>query len=134
MCEKCEEREHQEKALKSCSLCATGIKPVSQEIVNVNREVEDPVAEAKRIDEEMRQQHKEAIKGYDNQLGECLLDVAKWSTKMLIMYDDYLKKGDTKGCVKILQSINNYLLLSRTAISTAYTTSEMLINKVRGSG
>lgn len=127
MCEKCDEHKRQEEIF-GCKKCSSG-----KGIRELNHLVDDTVAEIKRIDEETKKQHQEAIKDYDNQLAECLQDMAKFATKMLIMFEDYMKKGDMETCVNILQAINNYAILTRTTASIASTSIEMLINRVRNS-
>lgn len=135
MCEKCEEREHNEKIVESQKKCENGHHcPVDPKIVNVNREVEDPIAESKKIDEVREQRHFELINGYDKQLGDCLTDIAKFSTKMLIMFEDYKKKGNTDSMVKLLQSIYNYALVTRTTTSVVIQSAEMLVGKVSNHG
>jgi hypothetical protein len=132
MCERCVEREKHKQILGSQE-CASGTCPIKpeEEVQNVNREVTDPVAESKRIDEVMKKQHQEVIKGYDNQLGECLRDMAKFTTKMLIMYEDYMKKGKTEEMVKLLQSMANYGIMTQTTATVLIQSANMMIEKVR---
>jgi hypothetical protein len=132
MCERCEDDEKKDQIIKSCSKCSSGIhKPKEKEILNVNREVIDPEAESKRIDEEMKKQHIEIINGYDRQLEECLRDLAKFSTKMLIMFEDYKRKGKTEEMVKLLQSMANYGIMTQTTASVVIQSANMMIEKVR---
>jgi hypothetical protein len=144
LCEKCEQREHEEKILKSqeklgCSKCSSNscsleMKPTKAE--NPNSEVTDQheIDEInKRIDAEISQRHKEAIDGYDKQLQDCMTDLAKFSTKMLIMFEDYKKKGDLTSMVTLLEAIRNHAYLSQTTSSVLIVTSNMLIGKMQGS-
>jgi len=136
MCEKCEDNEKQNEIKKalSCSKCSSGIDIKKPEIVNVNREVVDQKAESEKIDEEMKKRHVELINGYDKQLEDCLTDIAQFSTKMLIMFEDYKKKGDTEGMVKLLQSMANYAIMTQTTATVVIQSANMLIGKVRSHG
>ncbi len=129
MCEKCEDRDRMKKI--SCALCSTGTIKPTDEIENVNREVTDPKAVMEKIDEEMKRQHKEAINGYDKQVEDCLRDLANFSTKMLIMFEDYKKKGDVTGMRNLLESMRNYGMLSQTTSSVLVTTLSMLVEKLQ---
>jgi hypothetical protein len=134
MCERCEEKEKQDQIIKaqSCSACSSGACQTKEpEVLNVNREVIDPETESKRIDEEIKKHHIEIINGYDRQLEECLRDIAKFSTKMLIMFEDYMKKGKTEEMVKLLQSIANYGIMTQTTSTVVITSANMMIEKVR---
>lgn len=104
------------------------------EIKELNHLVDNPDIEMKRLTEAAIKQHKEMINGYDKQLEECLQDLARFSTKMLLMFEDYLKKGDVESCVKLLQSMNNYALMTGTTARIVSRTNEMLIDKLRNSG
>jgi phage host-nuclease inhibitor protein Gam len=130
MCEHCEDKEKQENILKSCAKCSTSIK--STEIENINREVTDTEAESKRIDEEMKKRHIELINGYDKQLEDCLRDIATFSTKMLIMFEDYKKKGKVDEIVKLLQSMANYAMTTQTTATVVVLTANMLVGKASG--
>jgi len=134
MCERCEDKDRQNTIIKSCQECSSGAcqtKKTEPEIINLNREVIDPEAESKRMDEEMKKQHIEIINGYDRQLEECLRDIAKFSTKMLIMFEDYMKKGKTEEMVKLIQSIANYGIMTQTTSTVVITSANMMIEKVR---
>ena len=128
MCEKCEEKDRQDAIAKSCQKCSSGVKP---ELVELNQIVKDQEVESKRIDEEMKKQHLEIINGYDRQMEECLRDIAKFSTKMLIMFEDYQKKGKVEDMVKLLQSMTNYAILTQTTSTVVIQSANMMIEKVR---
>jgi hypothetical protein len=132
-CEKCEDKEHSEEVIKNqkkfgCSKCSGPIG-----ISDGNRIVVDQNAELERIDIKMKKQHQELINGYDKQLEGALRDIATFSTKMLLMFEDYEKKGDL-GMNKVLESIRNYCIMSQTTSTVAIRTIEMLIERIRGSG
>lgn len=129
MCEKCDEQEQTKKI--SCALCGT-IKPTDI-IEELNHEVEDPEGRIIRMEAEVAKQHKEAIAGYDKQINDCLGNLANFSTKMLIMFEDYKKKGDKQGMIRLLESIRNYAVISQTDSSVLLNTCNMLINKMQGS-
>jgi hypothetical protein len=130
MCEKCDEQERIKKI--SCALCSTGtFKPT--DIEELNHEVEEPNLKLAKIEAEMEKQHKEAIAGYDKQINDCLGNLANFSTKMLIMFEDYKKKGDQKGMIRLLESIRNYAVISQTDSSVLVNTCSMLITKMQGS-
>lgn len=131
MCEKCEDRDRMKET--SCALCSTSSKLGEPEkMENVNREVKNYDAETKRIDEELRKRHKEMINGYDDQLEKELKDLANFSTKMLIMFEDYRKKGDMAGMIDVLKSIRNYSMLAQTSAAVVTTTVNSLLGKMQG--
>jgi len=98
----------------------------------LNHEVTDPKAEMARIEAEIQKQHQEAINGYDKQVEDCLKDLATFATKMLMMFEDYKKKGDTAGMAKLLESIRNYAMMSETDSAVLVTTVNMLLGKLQG--
>jgi hypothetical protein len=136
MCERCEEEEKQEQILKSqkslgCSKCSgCAIKP---KIINLNEETENAKEILEELGKDVEKRHKELIAGYDKQLVDCLIEISKFQTKMLPMYDEYMKKGDIEECAKILQQIARYLILTMSSAATAQTTIEMILQKTRGS-
>jgi hypothetical protein len=117
----------------SCNLCSNGAQPKT-EIVEMNREIEDPVATLVKIEKTIVEQHKEVINGYDKQVEEGLRDIATFSTKMIIMFEDYKKKGTAIELVKILNSIKNYAILTETNAMVLKTTIDSLLGKLQGAG
>jgi hypothetical protein len=130
MCESCEEAEKRKEIEKSQQDMKIGCqKCKSTKIADSNRECTDPKVELERIRTEIKKQHKELIAGYDKQLADCLMNSSRFITKILIMYEDYMKKGGIDECVKILETIKIYLAFMESSVATAHTTVEMLIDK-----
>lgn len=135
MCERCEDRERQAKIACACS----GENKDSKETIveNVNRTItskEEQEIESKRIDTEMERLYNERIDGFEKQLRDSIRDLANFSTKMLIMLEDYMKRGDTKEMKKLLQSIGSYSTMSQVTSSVVTTTINMLIEKLQARG
>lgn len=120
---------------EKCNLCSNGIKPEAKtEIVEMNQEVKDPVAALIEINKTIEKQHQEAINGYDKQVEDCLRDIATFSTKMILMFEDYKKKGNIVELVKILNSIKNYTMLTGTNAMVLKATIDSLLGKLQGAG
>lgn len=124
MCERCDERKRLEN-LSNLSNKSDG------KIVELNRVVENFDDECKRIDAEIKQKHKEAIDGYDKQIEDCLRDLATFTTKMLIMFEDYRKKGDAAGMTTILKSISNYAIMTQTDVAVLVSSISTLISRMQ---
>jgi len=134
-CPKCEDKERMKQIGTSCNLCSNGVNPKTKNgIVELNRETENPVATLIKMEKAIVEQHKEAINGYDKQMEDCLRDITTFSTKMLIMFEDYKKNGTTIELVKILNSIRNYSMLSGTTALVLKTTIDSLLGKLQGAG
>lgn len=144
MCEKCEQREQEEKIIasqekekrKDCS-CADGHhcaveQPEQPKIKSFNSEA--TLEDVKNIDDQIKKQHEEIIQGYDKQLGDCIRDICNHATKMMIMYQDYLKHGNTEGCVRLLQSMIDYGYMTQMASTVIIQSGNMMIGKVRNNG
>lgn len=136
MCEKCEEQERLKKM--NCQICSTSLIPSEIKIEKVNRIAEvNRVAtreDEKIIEEQLKKQHRDLIDGYDKQFGDALTELATFSTKMLIMYNDYLKKGESDEMSKLLRAINNYALMSGVNSALITTTISILIEKIHAHG
>lgn len=122
MCEKCNEQKRLENLSK---LSGNG------KIIELNRIVENFDEECKRIDGELKQKHKEAIDGYDKQIEDCLRDLATFTTKMIIMFEDYRKKRDAAGMTAVLRSITNYAILTQTNVTVLVASLNMLIARMQ---
>lgn len=134
-CPKCEDKERMKQISAKCNLCSNGAKPKTENgIVELNRETENPVTTLIKMEKAIVEQHKEAINGYDKQVEDCLRDITTFSTKMLIMFEDYKKNGTTIELVKILNSIRNYSMLSGTTALVLKTTIDSLLGKLQGAG
>jgi hypothetical protein len=143
LCERCEEEAKRDEIIQSqtksaskhsSGTCSLKKKKKEPEVQNINRESVDPVKEMLEIENKIKKQHQEAVNGYDNQIQNAITDIATFSAKMILMFEDYKQKGDTAQMVKILHSMKNYAMLTGTESLVLKSTIDSLVGKMQGAG
>jgi len=119
MCEHCEEKNEQEKVLKS----------FNENSCELKKEKND-----ENINEEFKQWYGTVAK-LSKQLKECILSSKSYDSEMVKLFDELKKmdlKKDKKEIVLTLKRISDYANMQQVNINTVKVTVEILMDKIHG--